>query len=176
MLHSMIGRELSSNQELLSITGECIEAINTLYGRATLDCLQAEVDEILANKEEQWKDKLIALIQEDGHREIWQVNTGLSIMRELCIRSGESEELSALLEKLSSVEELQLIWQNVVFYLRRMEFDMSDEECEPLLDLIEACELPTVFLRMVLEQGDLYDRKKVGQRLNAFLHRNRYEE
>ena len=154
----------------------CISSINTLYQKAEADTLHSEIDLLLKEKAPGWMTQIVTLMLNGEHREAKETDDGLIALKKVCLMRGDDREKASLLGKVSSVEELREVYQKTVFCLRRMELDMPDEDCEVFLALMEQWELPAAYMIMVLSQGDIYDRRKAGNRLILLLHKNGYQD
>lgn len=177
MLPSMLGEQPKTNRELLKTVDTYVSSIHTLYQKAEEDTLHAEIDMILKQKKDGWMKQIEALMMNEEHPEAKETDDGLLLLKNIFILSGGDPEKASLLWKVSSLDEWKEIYQKIIFYLRRMELDMPEEDCIGLLELMEHWEFSATYLIMVLTlaRRAIYDRIKAGSRLADLLYQNGYQ-
>lgn len=176
MIRSMLNRQPESNRVLREMVDANMLSVKSLHEKAAQDTLRSEVNLLLKEKKGDWLHRLSELMRSEEHRLAKQLDDGLMVVDRLCLLHEENKDGTSLLCKVSSVDEMREVYQRTVFYLRRMELDMADEECTGFLELLEAWNFSAEYLLMVLGRGPIYQRVHAGNRLGCLLLKNGYQD
>lgn len=178
MLHSVLNVKIRSNEEMRSYAEKDMFVLTNLYRELKSSELQKKINYILEKKNRDWIEQIQNLLNREENRMIKGLSDELLVLSRLCEihekEKGIRQQTS--LEKFSSLEIMRQVYQETVFYLRRMEMDMEDEVCEEFFILIDQWELSIEYIRMVLKNGAIHKKKHTLEKLEKLLKKNGYTE
>ena len=175
MIDSMLNFNPKSNRELQEVVDGRMTTVTLLRERVKEDSLRSEVDLLLKEKRNGWRSELSKLMRKDEHQEAKKTENDLIILEKVWLLDEKNVEETSLLDRVLTLEEMQEVYQRTVFYLRRMELNMADEDCEVFLELMERWELSVPYILLVLSQGTIYNRANAGYRLACILVKHGYQ-
>lgn len=168
MLPAMFRGKVKSNKELIDKTEAYIQSVKDLYEKAERDSLCIEVEQILAAKPSGWYGRLSELMQSEAHRDVIQIDKGLFVLKKVYVAQNG-------LSRMTSLKEVQEVYQKAVFYLRRIELGMHEDGWICLRDLIEKWELSGEYLIAILSGNAIFRNLDTGYRLSQIMVANGYD-
>lgn len=167
MLPVMMKNLPRSEKELLEKTEHYLLSVKKLYEEAQKDTLCQELDCILKKKELGWEMHLSELMQRKDHKAVMQTDQRLIALKKVYRET-------AVLCKITSLDDVWKVYQKTVFYLRRIEMDMPTEDLNGLCDFIGKWNISAEYFIAVLSQGAIYQNLDTGYKLSMLLLANGY--
>lgn len=169
MLKPMINCRATTNEELRETAERYMTSIKKLYEKAAEGSLRLEVEALLKDKPDGWEEQLASRMQSEEYADLMKVDGELLILKKLY-------EETALLRNITSLSELQEVYQKTVFLLRRLELDVMGEDCEELWDLMEQWDLTVQYFLKVITGGKIYRYWDTAYMLSSLFAANGYGE
>ncbi|MBQ8822685.1 MAG: hypothetical protein IJZ82_08590 [Lachnospiraceae bacterium] len=169
MLPAMLRGQAKSNKELKERAEAYIQSVKELYEKVEKDTLRVEVEQILREKKPGWYPRLAELMQSKEHKEVMQADKGLLVLKKVY-----REE--TVLSKMSSLKDVEEVYQRTVFCLRRIELDMLVEGWETLQELMAEWGLSAKYLIAILANGAIFRNLDTGYKLSHIMAANGYKD
>lgn len=132
---------------------QMIDYIDRLLDQQTVDAWE----EIIIWFNRNFSGELRAVFWEFYYLYIF-VNIYIEEMKE-CTRSGRQPRVI----RYRSINELCRVYLDMVFYLRRIEYGISPEEEDKIVDYIQTQNLSGIEISYILQEGQIYNKEKVKE-------------
>lgn len=166
MIHTMLTIKVNSNEELRNYTERNMQATTRIFTVVKTSKLHKVVDDILKEKKENWLRNIINLLEQEKVCLIKSYSNELVVLDKICSIS-EKEIVSTgetILGKVSSLKELQEIYQETIFQFGRMELE-TENGYEEFKDIMRKWEFSIEYIKLILEKGAIYNKHNVARKL-----------
>lgn len=173
----MLNVKINKNQELQNYIEERMQEITDLHKKAAEGDLLCKVNILFEEKKEDWIQQILLLLNSEEYVFQKELSDKMLILEKLCILSEKEQksELTPLLYKFSSLNEMTEVYEKTGFYLRRIELGMEKEAGEKLTGLIRKWDFSPEYIIMVLEHTVIHNKYNTYIRVARILDENGYE-
>ena len=177
MLTNILNKDFSSPIDLLVYTEQYMIAMGKFHSDAASSPLYSQVSEIFANKPIGWEDQIIHLLEKKDYQYEKKLNKTLDLLDRLLpiCKKETSNNIISFLHQAMTLEDVERVYQQLIFYIRRVEFGRTEQIPDLLISLLQSWQLSPSFLSWVVKDCLIDPRNEIILKLCQILRENGYE-
>lgn len=140
--------------------------------------LSEAINACLSKKQEGWLQILCDIVNSLAYQKVKSGRDELLVLERVCHLAEQEEHTGrqSILFKVLSIGEVFELYYRTVFYIRRFELELPNEQCREIIPFIEEWKITPEYILMVMGSNAIYDWNGAGNRLSDFFPKNGYAE
>lgn len=177
MLSSTLNETFSSPIDLLIYTEQYMSAMSNFHSKASYFSLYTQISEIFINKSIGWQDEITALLNKEEYQYTKKLNKTLDLLDRLLLicKDNLNNNIISFLNRTVSLEELETVYQQLTFCIRRVEFGLTEQVAASLIPLLEGWQLSPSFFTWAVKDCLINYTHETLLRLCHILSENGYD-